>query len=234
MPMLVRTPEDIFRAEKKDLYVIHSKEEVERDAPGLLMIKEWVKANLPGTKMELLAPSEHSGMICGGIGKMIRIDFSPEGLQAFCDRWEQNDASVDPRFQCFIYPYERWWNKHGRYVPTNVAPQKPGVASWWYTPIGFIHHTLDPSGSDVAGMPSHPATPSDIWAHAVEIWPDLKSVDPDQLTYGRVHWSKSSQKYSVTRFEPLWGADDAKWVPTASQVMAWFGLPESTEYTTDI
>lgn len=233
MPMLVRTPEDIFRAEKKDLYVLHSNEKVDRDAPGLLMVKEWVNTHLRGTKMELLAPSEHSGIISGGIGKMVRIDFTPEGLEAFCDRWEKNDASVDPRFQCFIYPYDKWWNEHGRFVPTDVPPQKPGIAVWWYTPIGFIHHTLDAAEAAQLDVKSHPASPSDIWAHAADIWPALKSVDPEHLTQGKIHWSKSSSVHWVTRYEPFFAPDEHKQIPTAQQVLSWFGLPESTQYTTE-
>jgi len=65
MPMLVRTPEQIFRAEKKDLYVICSNEPHARHGPGLLMIQQWITEHLPDTAMELIGPSEYSGMISG-------------------------------------------------------------------------------------------------------------------------------------------------------------------------
>ena len=87
MPTLVRTPEDIFCAEKKDIYAIHNMEEGgARDAPGLAIVALWIKDNLPGTKTELLAPSEYSGFISGGIDGSFRVDFTPDGLQKFCDR----------------------------------------------------------------------------------------------------------------------------------------------------
>ena len=69
MSMLVRTPEEIFRAVKKDIYVLVDQETSEKGElfgrssklpQGLGMIKRWLKENSPTAKQELLAPSESS------------------------------------------------------------------------------------------------------------------------------------------------------------------------------
>lgn len=126
MPMLVRTPQEIMRETKRDLYLIEflfpgkfysfykaasdsaesepEDQETEQathdNPPGRQEIIEWIESELPGTRWEPLAPSERSGIICGGIEGRICVHFDDAGLAKFCARWEHNDFSIDPRFQC--------------------------------------------------------------------------------------------------------------------------------------
>ncbi len=229
MPMLVRSPEQIFRAEKKDIYLIRSLEErYESNAPGLVMIRKWIEDNLPETRTELLAPSEYSGVILGGIGRELRVDFSPEGLQRFCERWEKNDKSVDDRFQCYLWPYDRWYQKHGRFAPTREKPQGIGLTVWWYTPLGFIHHQLP--ASQAGDLQLHPARPDDLWFHVPDLWPELAALDPETMTSGSIGHDSASDWYAIYR--PPFGLrddDPARCAPTPDEIRHWFGLPDSVE-----
>lgn len=237
--MLIRTPEDIFRAEKKDLYVVYATKEKGGNA-GLEMIRRWVQHRLPGTKMEKMAPSEHSGFLSGGpVG--LRIDFTEEGLREFSAEWEdESGASKDSRFQCYLYPYETWYQGHGRYVPTLDKPSRPGKAVWWYTPEGFVYHQLARDeeqlpDEDRQGSHYHPASPSDIWMHAVELWPEkFGGLDKDTLTYGRIFWSDHDHNWCVLKVEPFpWGTRKERHIPVPQQIRDWFNLPADVSVEDD-
>ena len=57
MPQLIRTPEEIFRAEAKDIYFIAIKDDKGQESPAWGEIQEWLKSNLPDTRVEMMAPS---------------------------------------------------------------------------------------------------------------------------------------------------------------------------------
>lgn len=242
MPMLVRTPEEIFRAEKKDIYVLIDQEDSEEDefmggssepSEGLIMIKQWLKENMPTATQELLAPSEYSGVICGGIGRVLRVDFSPTQLKQFCDRWEINDKSVDPRFQCFIMPYQRWYEEHGRFVPTKERPTGIGLTVWWYTPTGFIHHQLDTDEAQRMKLKSHPANHMDVWQGAIELWPELAAMDVEKLTYGAIMSRPDEIKWIATYTPALWRQEPDAVVPTLEQIRECFQIPPEIELIED-
>ena len=96
MPQLIRTPEQIFREEEKNIYMIRfttagDEEDIfsstSESFPGRDEILAWLKENTPGAHVEPLAPSEKSGYLCGYFGDL-RIDFSESELATFCARWE--------------------------------------------------------------------------------------------------------------------------------------------------
>lgn len=75
MPLRVRTPEQIFREEKKDIFFIEFKAvepldlefneeslfDENEDPPGRGEIIAWLEEKLPHCKTEPLGPSENSG-----------------------------------------------------------------------------------------------------------------------------------------------------------------------------
>jgi hypothetical protein len=244
---LLRTPEDIFRAEKKDLYVIHdekewasfkSAEEKEERLPagdgdrsGLDLIKKWIEDNLPGTWMETIAPSEHSGFLSGG-PTGLRVDFTAEGLERFVAQWEDGSGkSLDPRIQCYIYPYEWWYRRHGRFVPTRAKPVGLGKTVWWYTPEGFIHHQLSREDElalekEKQSSRGHPADPLDIWMHAVEAWPrEFGHLDRNTLTYGYIFRDSLKDAWAASQVKPWGEPEDALCIPSLEQIRDWFNLP---------
>ena len=73
--------------------------------PGHAELVKWFKENLPITKWEYLAPPETSGILAGGLDGRMCVHFDEASLAKFCERWEVNDVSVDPRFQCGYWSY---------------------------------------------------------------------------------------------------------------------------------
>lgn len=236
MPLLVRSPEEIFRETRRDIYILRSQEEDDRQRSGLAMILNWVKQELPGTHMELIAPSECSGIIEGGINGSTWVDFSPQGLERFCKVWEREDGgSIDPRFQCYLMPYDEWFEGHGRFEPTRSKPQAPGVSVWWYTLEGFIHHTLSKQEWLALKEPSnHPANQRDIWVNLTKVWPEMMRFSPDRLTYGGIDWVRQPGPSEVpwrAWYYPPFGSPtqgSAAVVPSDDQIRAWFCLPGDT------
>ena len=204
MPQIIRTPEDVFREEGKDIYVVSFKDEdgaaakqAERD------LIAWLKANLPGTPVETLGFSEKSGWISGGV-MGLRIDFSEEGLKRFCDRWENaNGESLDKRFQCFLLQYKTWLEKSRRYMPTRDQPEGPALTLWVDTPLGFIYHQLSAKDTKKLKGKMHPASWRDLFWHAQKLWPELEGVDTDKLTHGNICQEEENETWVV------WYSDDA-------------------------
>lgn len=238
MPQLIRTPEQIFREEGKDIYLIRfSTDEDETDMfgappeslPGREEIQAWLKENTPGARIEPLAPSEKSGFICGYFGDL-RVDFSESDLAAFCARWEDGEGgSLDPRFQCFLWPYKFWFDKAGKFIPTKRRPAKPGLARWWSTPNGFIYHQISLRNAAKQQLMRHPGNAHDLWFNAVRRWPELASLNPSELTHGDVckdvdgHWLVFYAHDIRSEF-----SDGHQKV-----LLEWFKLPADTEMNHD-
>lgn len=124
MPQAIRAPEEIFRAERKDLYIIRFKPDEEMEwlpnPPGRKELVAWLKSNLPSVRIEPLAPSEKSGILSGYDGR-IRVDFDQDSLAVFSAHWEDAEgASIDSRWQCYLWPYELWLKEDG-------SDQPPGI-----------------------------------------------------------------------------------------------------------
>lgn len=234
MPMIVRTPEDIFRAEKKDFYAIHNLEgDDSPDSSGIVMIAQWIKDNLPATKTELLGPSESSGWISGGMDGSFRVDFAPEGLERFCDRWEANGESVDPRFQCFIHPYQKWFEEHGQYVPSTERPQEAGLTIWVHTPKGFLYHQIGLAQAQALQILAHPANHKDIWMHVSDIWPDMADLGFYGMATGSTQLGTSGQIERMFYTLPVWERIQGYQPPALEEIRAWFSIPDGVELVED-
>ena len=199
MPQIIRTPEDVFRAEGKDIYVVCFKDEAGGGAKQAeIDLIAWVEANLPGTPIERLGVSEKSGWISGGF-MGLRIDFSEEGLKRFCDRWEDAEGnSLDKRLQCFLLPYKTWLEEQGRYIPTRDQPEGPGLTLWVDTPFGFLYHQIPAEDAEKLKRQCHPASPRDLFWHAQKLWPELDGVDIGELTYGNIYPEGKNGPWAVS------------------------------------
>lgn len=242
MPQLIRTPEEIFRDEGKDIYLIRFRQgdkDIEaiddidsrtlcaETRPAIKEIRDWLQTNVPNARMERLAPSEESGWIVGYFGD-IRVDFSAAELATFCERWEEPDGkSKDPRFQCFLMPCKPWFEQYGNFVPTLDRPTRLGPTVWWNTPIGFIHHQVEIDQASDEPLLAHPGRPADIWMHAIRLWPELVSIKTSTLTRGSI--SKSSDG----NWEVVYS--DCPWSEFSRQddLRDWFGLPAGTNIIRD-
>lgn len=122
MPRLIRSPEQILRATQADLYFIrfsHGQDAYRagKEPAGKRELEAWLSQHIPDTRLELIGPSEFSGMLCGGIGDDYAFHIAPDGIEQFAAHWEHPDgSSLDPRWQCIWYPlkeFERRIAEHG-------------------------------------------------------------------------------------------------------------------------
>lgn len=237
MPQIVRTPEDIFRAEGKDIYIIRFADGTDMDASATdsdarREILAWITDNEVANQVEPIGFSEYSGLL-GGSSADVRIDFTDEGLARFHARWEDSDGkSLDPRFQCYLIPYLDWFEKHGRFKPTNVEPSSPGITVWIDTPLGFIYNMASPE--DVIGgkvdseVIVHPAHPRDLWTHAVQQWPELRNIDIDDLPYGTIYFDSRDRIWNA----PYSARPSGKFrfdSQRQKELLRFFKLPENTD-----
>lgn len=129
MPLQIRIPEEIFKSDPKDIFLIEfadpegeisplngfpyifesDAEEAAYDPenpPGRAELLAWFAEYLPDVTIEALAPPANSGFVCGGVNGRLRVDFDEASLQVWCEHWEdENGDGIDPRFACFRLPY---------------------------------------------------------------------------------------------------------------------------------
>ena len=232
MPQLIRTPEDIFRAEAKDLYFIAIKDDKGQESPAWGEIQEWLKTHLPDARVEMMAPSEQSGWISGYFGEL-RVDFSEADLAAFCAHWENADGgSLDPRFQCYVMPYQPWFERISQYAPAIEQPAEPGLTRWWDTPIGFVYHQISLEEAAQMELERHPVNARDLWFNFSRLMPELASLDPSKLTHGDI-CKRSDGRWIVVYSTDVFSEQDRFSTERQSELRNWFRLPADTEMCED-
>lgn len=124
MPRLLRTPEEILRADPaKDLFLLRFSSAwigIARLNPrpaGKATILKWFAENLPEVELEPLGFSEFSDFICGGASGDIAVHWTEEQMSMYCAKWEHPDGtSLDKRWQCLWYSQSEYADrlaKHG-------------------------------------------------------------------------------------------------------------------------
>lgn len=232
MPQLIRTPEQIFRDERKDLYLIRMCQGDGDDAPGWQEIQDWLREHAPNSPVEPLAPSEDSGWVMGYLGDL-RVDFTPEDLATFCARWEDgNGNSIDPRFQCYLWPFAPWYAEQYAYLPTRDQPTTLGSTVWWEIPGGYVYHQLPDTPEGTVSTRRHPLSAPNLWLRAVDCWPELAALNPRDLVRGWIERDDDSGRWTVfyeTPSHDLWGFDRER----QAALQTWFGLPANTDFISD-
>lgn len=113
MPRIIRTPEDILRKTRQDLYFVRFTDGFaanldDRPVDGQAEFQAWFKTHQPHVVLEAIAPSEFSGFISSrSIGEIALLNWSDADIKAFAEAWETEDGgSLDPRWQVFLYRQE--------------------------------------------------------------------------------------------------------------------------------
>lgn len=118
MPRLIRTVEEVLRETKQDLYFIQFTDERAflcpmDKIPGRADLLAWFQRELPHVQLEDLGPLQDGEWITlsGGVGVIVRVVFDEDSLAKYVATWEHEDgSSKDPRWICYIYPYEDYLN----------------------------------------------------------------------------------------------------------------------------
>lgn len=105
----IRTPDEVFRREKTDIYFLDFREKRESQKQKTqIEIQSWIREHLPEVKTEILGPFEDSAYVEGG-PLMLRLIFSDNDLKKFCAEWEDQDGkSITKRFQLCQISYHDW------------------------------------------------------------------------------------------------------------------------------
>jgi hypothetical protein len=217
----IRTPEAIFREEKKDIFALKFKERNEKQQfDTLKKMEQWVALQLKESKTEVIGPPEASPYIEGG-PKMLRIDFSNEDLKIFMDTWKEIDGqSVDPRFQCCLLSYSEWLSTQKKYSPTFERPKAPGVGLWIETKMGILAHVIEGHV-----LRQHPSSYENLWHLACLTWPELKVSAISNHHHGSVIWSQHEDQYCLLVNSAKSGGPSnlmKKW----QQIGQWLMLPQ--------
>lgn len=230
MPLIIRTPEQIFREEGKDVYFVRFfdlggdrdlLDSVNQKSQASEDFCRWMKKHLPHVRVERLAPSEKSGWLEGYFGD-IRVDFSDEDLVTFCAHWEdEHGESKDARLRCFVMQYQTWFVQHGNCIPTRERPTKISTTVWWETPIGFIYYQTDKAKPIASHL--------DIWMHAIKLWPELALLESRKLTHGLIFKSQDD-KWEVVITDSPFSKDRFS---RDEELLEWFNLPENIQIYRD-
>ena len=126
MPKLIRTIDEYFKVEKKDLYLIKFTQYQKKGAfdfkqmtsppQGKKELLEWFKLNLPNTRIEdIFQYPESTGIEHAPWDHTICIHFDEISLKVFCEKWEDEDGkSLSPDFQCYFYQVNRYTERQSK------------------------------------------------------------------------------------------------------------------------
>jgi len=235
MPTLLRTPEEIFRTEKKDFHFIRFKQRRFEEAQADLI--SWLDLHIPDTRYEKIGPSENSGYISGYLGDLriifaesgfVESDFEGSDLQIFCKHWETPEGkSLDPRFQCYVNSYQNWVNILSQYTPQRLKPVDKGISIWWDTPIGIIYHQIGHEVAREKNLVVHPSNAKDLWFLAIQSWPELALFNIDELIYGQIYVDEKD-RINVIYQNDSWIVDAEFTSGRQKAVSDWFNLSGDT------
>lgn len=143
MPYLISTPEDWFRTQQRDLYVIQyrQKEEIEGEDGNIdesafeqaqKELNTWFDELLPHTPLRIIGPSEYSGWIEGG-PRYFTADFDQHGIALFQSAWDENSA-----WYIEVWPISDWRKRIDATQLLSSPVEKLQKIRWWDTPQGIL------------------------------------------------------------------------------------------------
>lgn len=226
MTRRIRSPEDIFREERRDVYALEFTSKGAELQKAMSAMKQWLIKKMPRSSVELLAPSQHVGWLwLEGVPSNLSLTFGDGDLVKFFQHWLTADGqSKDARFICRFYSFRQWWEKHGHYMPTLAKPLAPNVSLWIESRLGILSHAV--TGTDLT---LHPSTVEDLWANACEKWPPLRSLQLENLRRGSV--DKTSQnpiQWCLIWEAPYKSFPDPENHATWHSILEWLCLPPDT------
>ncbi len=181
MPMLLSTPEHWFRTKACDIYEFRPGED-QSALPDEL--KTWLAMTMPERQLQTLGPSEHSGWICGG-PTMSVLAMNAAEVNMFQERWEDAAGkSVDPRWQCYQWPFSSWREKFEKIAVGKGRPALDVQYRWLLCDAGLYwlrghYNDDDGSGNTFPGEPS-----TDDWWWICRNFPEVLTATANRFSMG--------------------------------------------------
>lgn len=173
MPMLLSTPERWFRTRQCDFYEFRPAHDP-GDRPVALPaeLTDWLAVNFPDRELQPLGPSEHSGWISGGPSMKV-LALNSEEVQRYSQRWEDADGtSLDPRWQCYQWSYQKWRDRCARIQVTAGMPPAGTPCRWLLCSTGL--YWLRGRYTDESQHPNFPGEASfDDWWVVCQSFPEV-------------------------------------------------------------
>jgi len=237
MPCIIITPEEWFRTQKRDLYIIQYRTPVKynQDRPeendedesifrqAQKELNTWFEERLPHTPLRIIGDSEYSGWITGG-PCYFTADFDLYGLALFNSAWDENSF-----WYVEIWPVSDWQK---RIDETQLLPSPVGELQkvrWWDTPKGIL--LLSAYTSDFGycedGFPSL----EDGWWQLQQLFPELSEYQAKTFPCGKFWPFRMDKSHADIFVEYEWGQswDSRAYVNNAKnlqRIVEAIGIPE--------
>lgn len=233
MPQLISTPEDWFRNQMRDLYLIcpaqESKFSKKKYMAEQKKLHAWFADHLPHTPLSIVGPSEYSGWIEGG-PRYLAADFDSAGLAAFTAAWGEEK----------FWRIEIWsfadWRKRVETVELLTSPvgnlQK---IRWWDTPRGILMLNANTKGNFLGGLSVDASegllSLHDGWWRLQQLFPEFSELKADTFPCG-LYWpaeNKNCPSFMIIEyvFGGGWDSDNyAKDVQKIRSLKNTIGIPD--------
>jgi hypothetical protein len=194
MPMIISTPEEWFRVQRRDLYLIVLNEDLGQPSKDKYMefqklLNKWFDENLPNTLLRIIGSSENSGWVTGGPG-YFTADFDANTLAIFNAAWGAESA-----WKIEVWSFEKWREQ----VESANLISSPGLeykkVRWWDTSRGILFLDAITQGVFVGGdeQPGEiHLTHRDGWWRLQQLFPEFSEYRADKFPSG-VFWPHANR-----------------------------------------
>lgn len=210
MPLLISTPEEWFRNQMRDLYLISRSESEgkfskKKYIADQKLLNDWFDKNLPNTPLRIIGVSENSGYICGG-PNYFTADFDSMGLAIFNAEWGNGTP-----WQIETWSFSEWRN---RVESANLLPSPcfdVKKVRWWDTPRGILLLNATTVGRYLGGgeeSTEFSLSLRDGWWRLQQLFPEFAEYEAYKFPSGFFRRSEKSDEKSYLILD--W-ADSEEW-----------------------
>lgn len=226
MPYLITTPEEWFRDQMCDLYVIRPAQERKYSKKRFMSEQKelyaWFADHLPNTQLSIVGSSEYSGWIEGG-PNYLTADFDLEGLATF------NAACEKMAFwQIETWSLSDWCN---RVEAVELLPSPVGSSQkvrWWDTPRGILLLNAHTKGNFLGGQSGESILSlGDGWWRLQQLFPEFSECKANAFPCG-LFWPIEDKAMMIEFvFDTGWNSDNyAKDVQKIQNLKNAIGFPD--------
>lgn len=212
MPMIISTPEEWFRIQRRDLYLIVLNENLgdptkDKYKEYQQLLNKWFDEHLPKTPLSIIGASENSGWIEGG-PSYFTADLDTNTLAIFNTAW-----GPESEWKIEVWSFEEWRER----VESLNLITSPGLnykkVRWWDTSRGILFLNAITQGRFVGGEENTEEihlTHRDGWWRLQQLFPAFSEFPVDKFPSG-IFWPHANDyNESFIILDWTWKAE---WVP---------------------